>query len=68
MILITPVDSPRLIETVLRLCRQGFHLIVLIIGLDPVHKEYLHRPPAPGITFYHVQSPSELKTLQARAG
>lgn len=68
LILITPVDSPRLIETVLRLCRQGFHLIVLIIGLDPVHKEYLHRPPAPGITFYHVQSPSELKTLQARAG
>lgn len=68
LILITPVDSPRLIETLLRLRRQGFHLIVLIVGLDPVHKQYLHRPLAPGITFYHVQSPSELEAVQVRAG
>lgn len=68
LILITPVDSPLLIETLLRLRRQGFHLIVLIVGLDPVHKQYLHRPLAPGITFYHVQSPSQLKAIHTRAG
>lgn len=68
LILITPVDSPRLIDTLLRLRRQGFYLIVIIVGLDPVHKEYLHKPLAPGITFYHVQSPSALKAIHARAG
>lgn len=68
LILVTPVDSPRLIESLLRLRRRGFNLIVLIVGFDPVHKQYLHKPPAPGITFYHVQSPTSLEAMEMRAG
>lgn len=63
LILVTPVDSPELMRTLLKLRKAGFHLIVIIVGLAPVHPEYLHRSLTSGITFYHVRSPSELREI-----
>lgn len=63
LILITPIDTPELIQTLLNLRRSGFHLIVIVVGFAPLHPQYLHRPLAPGITFYHVRSPSELEAV-----
>lgn len=65
LILITPVDTPEFIRTLLNLRRAGFNVIVIIVGFDPLHPQYLHRPPAPGMTFYHVRSPSELEAVGA---
>lgn len=68
LILITPADSPALVGTALRLHRAGFQVIVLIVGFEPVHKAYLYHPPAPGVRFYHVASPSGVEALHMRAG
>lgn len=63
LILITPVDSPELLALVFSLRRSGFNVIIVVVGFAPIHTEYLHRPPAAGITLYHVRSPSELEAM-----
>lgn len=63
LILITPTLTTKFVDTLLRLHRAGFSLIVLIVGFEPPLKEYLHKPLAPGIRIYHVDSQSKLEAL-----
>lgn len=63
LVFVTPTDSPELIEHLLPLHQAGFNIMVVVVGFEPIHAEYLHRPLAKGISFYHVRSPSEVKAL-----
>ncbi len=66
LILVTPTDSPALVDVVLRLYRHGYHMVVICVE-KVQHSQFMHHPPGPGLIFHQVRTERELDALGLRA-
>ncbi len=65
LLIVTPEDTPEIVEALFALRRAGYLLMVLLVGERVQHPAFLGAPPLPGLTFFRVRHEGELSGLSA---
>lgn len=60
LLIVTAADTEELIFTALELCRQGLNLVILIVGDQVTHTQYLNRPYTENLVIYALDRKEDI--------
>lgn len=60
LLLVTAVDTDELMQETLLLCRQGLHVVLIVVGDQVLHPQYWNRPYTENLVIYTLRRKEDL--------
>ncbi|AGB40891.1 hypothetical protein Halha_0930 [Halobacteroides halobius DSM 5150] len=60
LLIITKVDSEELIKTALQLCKQGLNIVLIVLGREVFHPQYLNKSYTESLVIYQLNRKEDI--------
>lgn len=60
LLIITKIDSEELVERVMQLCRQGLNVVIIVLGTEVLHPQYLNRSYTENLVIYKLNQQKDI--------